>query len=91
MVESSFPLFSSRRPLTEEERQDIHTAPRVVGTKVRVPPGEYGRIAAVVTASLEASLARLRLDHVDIFHLHNPITETEGGTGVLVVRVTVSE
>jgi L-galactose dehydrogenase/L-glyceraldehyde 3-phosphate reductase len=51
----------------------------VVATKVRVPPGEFGRIDAAVTASLEGSLARLRLDRVDILHLHNPITEAGGG------------
>ena len=32
------------------------------------------------SASLEQSLARLRLDHVDIFHLHNPITDAGGGS-----------
>jgi aryl-alcohol dehydrogenase-like predicted oxidoreductase len=50
-----------------------------VGTKVRIPPDAYGRIADTVTTSLEASLARLHLDRVDIFHLHNPITERGGG------------
>jgi L-galactose dehydrogenase/L-glyceraldehyde 3-phosphate reductase len=59
--------------------QKLKPANAIVGTKVRVPPTEFGRIAAVVTASLEASLARLRLDRVDIFHLHNPITEAGGG------------
>jgi len=46
----------------------------LVGTKVRVPAGERGRIAAAVTASLEASLRRLQLDRVDLFQLHNHIT-----------------
>jgi aryl-alcohol dehydrogenase-like predicted oxidoreductase len=58
-----------------------------VGTKVRVPPSEYGRIADNITKSIEASLARLRLDHVDIFHLHNPITTGEGGTALSVRQV----
>src|SRR6201985_3720821 len=49
--------------------QKLKPANAIVGTKVRVPPGEFGRIGDVVTASLEASLARLRLDRVDIFHL----------------------
>jgi L-galactose dehydrogenase/L-glyceraldehyde 3-phosphate reductase len=57
----------------------------VVGTKVRVPPGEV--IADAVTRSLEGSLARLRLDRVDIFHLHNPITETGGETALSVRQV----
>ena len=53
-----------------------------VGTKVRVPPSEFGRIAAEVTRSLDASLGRLGMDHVDIFHLHNPITVGGGGEGL---------
>src|SRR5258707_14102249 len=55
--------------------QSLKPANAIVGTKVRVPPGEAGRIADIVTTSLEGSLARLRLERVDIFHLHNPITE----------------
>ena len=58
-----------------------------VGTKVRLPPGEFGRIADAVTVSLEGSLARLGLDRVDIFHLHNPITEAGGGTALSVPQV----
>jgi L-galactose dehydrogenase/L-glyceraldehyde 3-phosphate reductase len=60
--------------------QALKPANAVVGTKVRVPPDAYGRIAHTVTTSLEASLARLRRERVDIFHLHNPITEKGGGT-----------
>src|SRR4051794_4914543 len=52
----------------------------VVGTKVRIPPGEV--IADAITTSLEGSLARLRLERVDILHLHNPITEAGGGSGL---------
>jgi len=59
----------------------------VVGTKVRLPPGEFGRIAGAVTNSLEGSLARLRLDRVDILHLHNPITGTGGGSALSVRQV----
>jgi L-galactose dehydrogenase/L-glyceraldehyde 3-phosphate reductase len=59
--------------------QKLKPANAVVGTKVRIPPDSYSRIADTVTTSLEQSLARLRLDHVDIFHLHNPITEKGGG------------
>ena len=44
-----------------------------LGTKVRVPAAERRNIAAAVTASLEASLERLQLDHVDLFQLHNHI------------------
>ena len=58
-----------------------------VGTKVRVPPNEYGRIADAVAMSLEGSLARLGLDRVDIFHLHNSIAGTEGGSALSVRQV----
>jgi L-galactose dehydrogenase/L-glyceraldehyde 3-phosphate reductase len=67
--------------------QNLKPADVVVGTKVRVPPGEYGRITDEVTKSLESSLARLHLDRVDIFHLHNPITEQGGGTTLSVRQV----
>src|SRR6202035_4606317 len=56
--------------------QKLKPANVFVGTKVRVPPGEFGRIIEAVTKSLEGSLARLGLERVDIFHLHNTITET---------------
>jgi aryl-alcohol dehydrogenase-like predicted oxidoreductase len=44
-----------------------------LGTKVRVPAAERRNIAAAVVGSLEASLQRLQLDHVDLFQLHNHI------------------
>jgi aryl-alcohol dehydrogenase-like predicted oxidoreductase len=58
-----------------------------VGTKVRLPAGDFGRIAEAVANSLEGSLARLRRDRVDIFHLHNAITETGGGQALSVRQV----
>jgi aryl-alcohol dehydrogenase-like predicted oxidoreductase len=67
--------------------QTLKPAGAVVGTKVRVPPGETSGIADAVTASLEGSLARLRLDCVDILHLHNPITEAGGGSALSVRQV----
>jgi aryl-alcohol dehydrogenase-like predicted oxidoreductase len=67
--------------------QKLKPANVVVGTKVRIPPDKFGRIAGAVTASLEGSLARLGLDRVDIFHLHNPITEAGGGTALGVRQV----
>src|ERR1700704_79308 len=39
--------------------QKLKPANVVVGTKVRVPPGEYARVADTVTTSLEGSLTRL--------------------------------
>ena len=59
----------------------------VVGTKVRLPSADFGRIAEAITKSLESSLARLRLDRVDIFHLHNAITESGGGEALSVRQV----
>src|SRR6185437_13052759 len=44
-----------------------------VGTKVRLPPTERGRIGAAIAASLEASLGRLQMERVDLFQFHNAI------------------
>ncbi len=51
----------------------------VVGTKVRIPSADFGRIDAAVAGSLEASLQRMGREQVDIFHLHNAITTNGGG------------
>src|SRR5207302_4690350 len=59
----------------------------VVRTKVRLPSVDFGRIAEAITKSLESSLARLRLDRVGIFHLHNAITESGGGEALSVRQV----
>jgi aryl-alcohol dehydrogenase-like predicted oxidoreductase len=67
--------------------QTLKPANVVVGTKVRLPSGDFGRIADAVAKSLEGSLERLRLDRVDIFHLHNAITETGGGEALSVRQV----
>ncbi|MFZ1920293.1 MAG: aldo/keto reductase [Xanthobacteraceae bacterium] len=66
--------------------QSLKPANAVVGTKVRLPGTGFGRIADTVTKSLEDSLTRLRRDRVDIFHLHNAITEN-GGEGLSVGQV----
>ncbi len=70
--------------------QNLKPANAVVGTKVRLPSAAFGRIADTVTKSLEDSLARLRRDHVDIFHLHNAIT-ADGGGEALSVRQVLGE
>ncbi len=59
----------------------------VVGTKVRLTPDELGRIGEAIGQSLEASLKRLRRERVDIFHLHNAISESGGGTAFSVAQV----
>ena len=58
-----------------------------VGTKVRLPPDDFGRIADAVATSIDGSLARLRLERVDILHLHNAITEQGGGSALSVRQV----
>ena len=67
--------------------QNLKPADAVVGTKVRLPSGAFGRIADTVTKSLEDSLSRLRRERVDIFHLHNAITEDGGGEALSVRQV----
>jgi aryl-alcohol dehydrogenase-like predicted oxidoreductase len=67
--------------------QRLKPAGVAVGTKVRLPPADFGRIADAIPVSLEGSLARLRLDRVDIFHLHNPVTLQGGGTSLSVTQV----
>ncbi len=59
----------------------------VVGTKVRLPSADFGRIADAVARSLDASLARLGRDQVDILHLHNAVTHSGGGEALSVEHV----
>jgi aryl-alcohol dehydrogenase-like predicted oxidoreductase len=54
----------------------------IVGTKVRIPSADFGRIGAAVAESLEASLKRMGREQVDIFHLHNAITTNGGGESI---------
>ncbi len=61
-----------------------------VGTKVRVPAGERGNIALAVATSLEASLQKLQLDHVDLFQLHNHIAR-EGRDSDLTPEMVLGE
>src|SRR5216684_8291764 len=50
-----------------------------VGTKVRLPPTERGKIGAAIAAALERSLTRLQLERVDLFQFHNAIVDTTDG------------
>jgi L-galactose dehydrogenase/L-glyceraldehyde 3-phosphate reductase len=68
----------------------LKPAGAIVGTKVRLPPADFARIAQAVAISLEGSLRRLQLDRVDIFHLHNAITAS-GGAEALSVRQVLDE
>jgi aryl-alcohol dehydrogenase-like predicted oxidoreductase len=67
--------------------QKLKPSDVAVGTKVRLPSGDFHRISDTVVKSLEGSLTRLRLERVDIFHLHNAITETGGGEALSIRQV----
>ena len=58
----------------------VTRAPVTVGTKVRLQSADVAAAAAAVRRSLEASLRRLRRDRVNLFQLHNRVTE-RGNTG----------
>jgi aryl-alcohol dehydrogenase-like predicted oxidoreductase len=68
----------------------LKPANAIVGTKVRLPESDFGRITDAVARSLDGSLARLGLERVDIFHLHNAIT-TPGGGAALSVRQVLDD
>jgi aryl-alcohol dehydrogenase-like predicted oxidoreductase len=67
--------------------EKLKPADAIVGTKVRLPSGDFGRIGDAIAASLEQSLQRLRLQSVDILHLHNAVTESGGGEALSVSQV----
>ena len=67
--------------------QSLKPTNAVVATKVRLPSAKFSSIADIVATSLEGSLARLRRERVDIFHLHNAITESGGGEALSVQQV----
>ncbi|HEX5320553.1 MAG TPA: aldo/keto reductase [Stellaceae bacterium] len=50
-----------------------------VGTKVRLPPTERGRIAAGIASALDESLKRLQMEQVDLFQFHNAIVDKTSG------------
>ena len=65
----------------------LKPADAVVGTKVRLRPADFVRMADTVAASLDESLQRLGLERVDIFHFHNPITVNGGGDSLGIRQV----
>jgi D-threo-aldose 1-dehydrogenase len=57
-----------------------HLAPRPrVSTKVRVDPAAPGDLEGQIRRSLEGSLARLGVDRVELFQLHNPLGAATSG------------
>ena len=67
--------------LKEVERQPY------VSTKVRLELDRLDDLTGQITASMEASLQRLRRDSVDLFQLHNPIGPATTGERIGVDRV----
>ncbi len=61
----------------------------LVGTKIRIRPEEKTDIAGAIRAGMAASLQRLERDHVDLFQLHNPISD--GGAGEALTPRTVAD
>lgn len=62
----------------------------VVSTKVGLNQADMDDVAGAVGRSLEASLKRLRLDHVDLFQLHNTIGEPDP-RGLMTVERVLNE
>jgi len=58
-------------------RADVH-----VGTKVRLAAEDMSDVAGAVTRSLDASLARLGMERVDLLQLHNPVRPAREGSAV---------
>jgi aryl-alcohol dehydrogenase-like predicted oxidoreductase len=62
-----------------------------VGTKVRLRPEDMADPAAAIRNSLAASLKRLGRPDVDVFHLHNQIALTRGGSGFVDLGLALHE
>src|SRR5258707_14640301 len=50
-----------------------------VGTKVRLPPTQRGKIGAAIAAALDASLQRLQLVRRDLYQFHKAIVGSTAG------------
>jgi aryl-alcohol dehydrogenase-like predicted oxidoreductase len=84
------PLYGEGRSETNLGRVLAKLKPAVlVGTKVRIGTDEKADVARAILASMEASLRRLGLDHVDLYQLHNPIAR--GGAGEALTPTMVLE
>jgi aryl-alcohol dehydrogenase-like predicted oxidoreductase len=75
------PLYGNGQSETNLGRilKSLKPAGVIVGTKVRLRAEDMADVRRAVTASLDASLARLGMQRVDILHLHNTITSAGGG------------
>ncbi len=55
-----------------------HREEAIVATKVRLRAEEMDDVAGAVTRSVDGSLRRLRMDAVDVLHVHNRFTLRRG-------------
>ncbi len=62
----------------------------LVGSKIRIPDAERGSIAACITAAIEATLRRLGQERIDLFQLHNPVTN-DGAAPTLAAGAVLDE
>lgn len=62
----------------------------IVSTKVGLTAGDLTDVSGAVTRSIDASLKRLRLDHIDLFQLHNTIGRSDA-RGTLGIRQVLDE
>jgi aryl-alcohol dehydrogenase-like predicted oxidoreductase len=78
------PLYGNGQSETNLGRilKALKPANVIVGTKVRLRAEDLANVQGAVAASLDASLARLGLDSVDILHLHNVVTGAGGGESI---------
>jgi aryl-alcohol dehydrogenase-like predicted oxidoreductase len=81
---------ASERNLGRVLRELTVTADIFVGTKIRVAPGDYDRLAQAIPEGLEASLKRLGRESVDLFQLHNAIAP-ESSDEALSLRAVLGE
>ena len=60
-------LGAALRHFGAQSRQPLYTC-----TKIEIMAADFGDLAGAVVSSLDASLKRLKLDHVDVLMIHNP-------------------
>jgi aryl-alcohol dehydrogenase-like predicted oxidoreductase len=65
-----------------ELRLDVY-----VGTKVRLSPDDLSDVRGAIARSLDDSLGRLGMPHVDLLQLHNPIAPVGAGSAMGVRQV----
>ncbi len=65
-----------------------HREEAIVATKVRLRAEEMDDVAGALTRSVDGSLRRLRMDSVDVLHIHNRFTLRRGRRRTLCLLTT---